>query len=1068
MGVPKLFKYLSDRYPSLSQTVTPNMLPHYDYFYIDLNFLLHKAVNEKNALPLEKVDNNFFSESRIFERVLRQIETLHRIVPSKVLFLSIDGVAPRAKWNTQRERRLLSFERNGLSPAQFDTNSISPGTVFMRNFETALMEFIANKIGFHTNWQNCEIYVSGSNVPGEGSLKITDFIRSLKQSQDYKPNETHCIYSGDNDYLLLGIATHELYISFIQEQKNRLSSLGSLCSDDVKHKFSVVHFELLRQYLRMEFIECQSEMSFEFNMDSIVDDWVVLMALIGNDYIPALPKFELDVGILSIIYDAYKEVLKTSNGYINEYGLMNVRRFARLLQILKPKDFDLYSNSISEQMAAVHLNGEAANGGANGGEQKASFSDFLEMKDEHYAEHLGVSNFPNLAQMSISYVTTVQWMLLYYFRGTFSWSYHYPYKCAPFVSDFASVHNTAMSLEVDKPMKPFTHLLAILPKGSAYLMPTSYQSMIVDHLDMDDLLQKAYIAEKRLNPSDESRNKTKPMLKFQYAKAEKGSNQVKITEIAAKKTDRINNDKYLDRPLKRTDFKFEFSALNVYDWSSKLIPGGPTKPNPRIMITLKADPLNDINVVAKSYLNQVVYAGWPHQMVAKVVQIFDATKHFDGSTGDVKTTMDPHDFNTFVETLNTTYAESGIDIGQIKCVAFVAPLKWMEYKSTDDKSNELQLVEYWDDENWKPVAVQTMVKRLSSNKMPKVKYAQDVLRVPDVFLFGGRSHYYGEKATIADAQGLETHGRVNILSYKDQEPNFEKAKNLHVSAKTEEINEFKQLSSAATLLGISEKMFARITGSVLVCPEKTLVPGRKINIGLQMKSRNPFQTSVLVAHNYVKNIGSKFIYSQQAIDVVQQYMDKFPRVFEVLSTSEAPALLITDFDENNNPNGLEYIGEIRQWLQSLPYYKVGLKPVDLSRLSENAVRDVQKAVDDAYNEDAKVLKLKMKWQNLYIPDLNDVFAIPSPNAVYKLLDRVVIVRSGYPFPIGVRGTVIGIEPISRHIPGNDVTDNEIYALEILMDAPFKIQSKSFEFKPHQVFRTRSTNMLLNISHGRTA
>lgn len=38
----------------------------------------------------------------------------------------------------------------------------------------------------------------------------------------------------------------------------------------------------------------------------------------------------------------------------------------------------------------------------------------------------------------------------------------------------------------------------------------------------------------------------------------------------------------------------------------------------------------------------------------------------------------------------------------------------------------------------------------------------------------------------------------------------------------------------------------------------------------------------------------------------------------------------------------------------------------------------------------------MKWQNLYIPDLNNVFAVPIPDASYKLLDRIVIVRSGYP------------------------------------------------------------------------
>lgn len=97
----------------------------------------------------------------------------------------------------------------------------------------------------------------------------------------------------------------------------------------------------------------------------------------------------------------------------------------------------------------------------------------------------------------------------------------------------------------------------------------------------------------------------------------------------------------------------------------------------------------------------------------------------------------------------------------------------------------------------------------------------------------------------------------------------------------------------------------------------------------------------------MKNIGTKFVYSQQAIDVVQQYMDKFPRVFELLSTSQAGLIPISDFNENNNQNALEYIGEIRQWLQSLPYYKGGLKAVDMSRLSEDAIKYVQKAVNDA-------------------------------------------------------------------------------------------------------------------------
>lgn len=64
----------------------------------------------------------------------------------------------------------------------------------------------------------------------------------------------------------------------------------------------------------MEFIDCKNQISFEFNMDRVVDDWTLLMTLLGNDYMPNLPHFQLDNDALSVIYNAYKETLKTSNG----------------------------------------------------------------------------------------------------------------------------------------------------------------------------------------------------------------------------------------------------------------------------------------------------------------------------------------------------------------------------------------------------------------------------------------------------------------------------------------------------------------------------------------------------------------------------------------------------------------------------------------------------------------------------------------------------------------------------------------------------------------------------------
>lgn len=69
------------------------------------------------------------------------------------------------------------------------------------------------------------------------------------------------------------------------------------------------------------------------------------------------------------------------------------------------------------------------------------------------------------------------------------------------------------------------------------------------------------------------------------------------------------------------------------------------------MVTLKAEPFKSVDDVVKKFLNQVIYAGWPHYTEAKVVQIFDATKHFDGSSGDVKESDDSRDFNNMVESL---------------------------------------------------------------------------------------------------------------------------------------------------------------------------------------------------------------------------------------------------------------------------------------------------------------------------------------------------------------------------------------------------------------------------------
>lgn len=124
-----------------------------------------------------------------------------------------------------------------------------------------------------------------------------------------------------------------------------------------------------------------------------------------------------------------------------------------------------------------------------------------------------------------------------------------------------------------------------------------------------------------------------------------------------------------------------------------------------------------------------------------------------------------------------------------------------------------------------------------------------------------------------------------------------------------------------------------------------------------------FQMSVSLLHDYVKNVGTKFIYSQKCIDLVQQYMDHFPRVFEVLSNSDTAAIPISDFDENNNnENGFEYIRKIREWLRTLPHSKERLKPIDLMHLSDGAIREVRKAVTESVSFPSIFIYIKIHIQ----------------------------------------------------------------------------------------------------------
>lgn len=79
-------------------------------------------------------------------------------------------------------------------------------------------------------------------------------------------------------------------------------------------KFYLLHLGLLRDYLELEFIELQPNLKFAYDLEKIIDDWIFMCFMVGNDFLPNLPNLHINSNALPILYKVYKSVLPKLDG----------------------------------------------------------------------------------------------------------------------------------------------------------------------------------------------------------------------------------------------------------------------------------------------------------------------------------------------------------------------------------------------------------------------------------------------------------------------------------------------------------------------------------------------------------------------------------------------------------------------------------------------------------------------------------------------------------------------------------------------------------------------------------
>jgi 5'-3' exonuclease len=513
MGIKYFFKWFKDSFP---KTVTKpfgegqkftdvihrgeNGVNNPLLLLLDLNGIIHTSCQKiykygtyepKSLLKKSPPVCSGEKDHLVFEDVLNSISSLVSTLNPQELVLCIDGVAPISKQIQQRQRRFLSKKTNG----GFDSNCISPGTDFLYRLGLYLKAQLEIKL--EKDWLNTNtIYFMDSLVPGEGEHKLFDFLR-LNQARIVETNFNVVVVGNDADLIMLSLLVSTLFLKknniFILREDLISKKLDYLMVNINQFKKNILDFSINKPNFKQS------------DFDLVVCDFVILCFMVGNDFLPSLPLFNIYDGGLDIIMKYYF----TSKGYLTYKSCSSPKAFLSV---------DPCSNKTSSLPASSKI--------------KLNFKNFLHIFD-HILNHVNPEaiqhyktreyGFPNklldvvltkefsfvdttihylksyslqhniTKQLARAYLEEIDWIFNYYTYGseTIDWKLYYPSQFAPTSLDLiryiqTTTFNNSTKSNVAKhhskkhkfKIDPFFQLLCILPPHSADLLPLPLNTVL--------------------------------------------------------------------------------------------------------------------------------------------------------------------------------------------------------------------------------------------------------------------------------------------------------------------------------------------------------------------------------------------------------------------------------------------------------------------------------------------------------------------------------------------------------------------------------------------------------------
>ena len=315
------------------------------------------------------------------------------------------------------------------------------------------------------------------------------------------------MYGLDADLIMLGLVAHAPKFCLLRErqkfQKGRLAPrrgrrnnergtvphtpTGIIDTEEVSkagaddRDFIFLEVELLRTLLGgglKPLAEGGGGVLYE--EERLVDDFVFMCMLVGNDFLPGLPSLDVADGALNLMLRTYTELLP-SNGYLTDKAALDMRAFERYIGALARMEPIVFEK---KRARAAGRGGRGGRGRGRGGASPAagvSSGDPLEYKKEYYLTKMGLhpKDRESKRQKVQSYLEGLCWCLAYYHDGCASWDWYYPDFYAPLASDLVGLESYTIELKLGEPFPPLAQLLSVLPPQSSELVPPPYRQLML-------------------------------------------------------------------------------------------------------------------------------------------------------------------------------------------------------------------------------------------------------------------------------------------------------------------------------------------------------------------------------------------------------------------------------------------------------------------------------------------------------------------------------------------------------------------------------------------------------------